>query len=226
MKAKAAAIPKQSTSRLVPNIAGPVIVPNHPPLGAGAHTYQYTNGAAPTQTPAAGNITQASGSLFIRFNRYTLEGTDITPAMSALQSGDKITIGPQTGTILNAPLRNGDVWALQMVSFPSLPDGTYQVSSSLGAAPGVLAPECSVNPQASGQQNLGATLDCTTGTWKGTQPIAYTYQWQRNGVDIAAAVSASYTLVPSDLGTTLVCRVTGTNGAGATASFSNRIGVP
>jgi hypothetical protein len=219
--------PRQSVARLVPNAGNDsVIVGNHPPLGAGSHTYQYTNGAAPTQFPAAGNMTQATGSLILRFNKLTLEGTDVSAAMSQLKGGDTITIGTQTGTVLNAPFTNGDIWNVSMYSFPSLPDGVYQVSSSLGQAPGATAPVCAINPKVTGTVAQGAVLTSGTGTWRGTAPIAYTYQWTRNGIDIAGQTLATHTIIAADAGTTLACRVTATNGAGNASALSNKLGVP
>jgi hypothetical protein len=215
---------KQSVARLVPNAGNDnMIVPNAPPLGAALHTYQYTNGASPTQTPAAGNATQATGSLFVRFNQLTIEGTDISAAVSWLKPGDTVTIGPQSGVLGGYPSRNGQVWALPFVTFPSLPDGIYAVSSSLGAAPGATVPACTVNPLATGQAKVGSTITCTTGRWKGTQPIAYTYQWKRNGVNIASATAATYLVDALDVGTLLQCEVTGTNGAGSGTALSNKL---
>ena len=36
-------------------------------------------------------------------------------------------------------------------------------------------------PAASGELEEGATLTANAGTWAGTAPIAYGYQWQRCG---------------------------------------------
>ncbi len=49
---------------------------------------------------------------------------------------------------------------------------------------------------------VGQTLSATTGTWSGTPPLSYAYQWQRRHpgcTTIASATGSSYTLKPADL---------------------------
>ena len=58
------------------------------------------------------------------------------------------------------------------------------------------------------------------GTWSGTQPIGFAYQWRRcdtgggGCVDIAGATSASYLLVVADARATVRVLVTASNVAG------------
>ena len=40
------------------------------------------------------------------------------------------------------------------------------------------APNETAPPEVSGQAVVGKTLTATTGSWKGTQPISYTFKWQ------------------------------------------------
>jgi hypothetical protein len=84
-----------------------------------------------------------------------------------------------------------------------------------------------VAPSISGTAQDGQTLTASQGSWTGTQPISYAYQWQRcdsggaNCSNIASATSTTYTLTSADVGSTLVVSVTATNTAGqATASSS------
>jgi len=71
---------------------------------------------------------------------------------------------------------------------------------------------------------VAAVLTTTNGTWSNT-PSSYAYQWQRGGVDIAAATAQTYTLVTADVGANITCRVTASNvnGAGTPVS-SNALG--
>ncbi len=78
-------------------------------------------------------------------------------------------------------------------------------------------------PVASGTGEVGATLSVTNGTWTGTAPITYTYQWRRDAVNIAGANSSTYTLVSADEGTDIDCLVTATNGFGGDSADSNDI---
>jgi hypothetical protein len=81
-------------------------------------------------------------------------------------------------------------------------------------------------PAISGTAQEGQTLTASEGTWEGTPPLTYAYQWQScNGLgegclDVSGATSATYVLGPGEEGTTLRVLVTAMNSAGATSSTS------
>jgi len=86
-------------------------------------------------------------------------------------------------------------------------------------------PANSVVPQISGITQVGQTLTTTSGTWSGgTDAPVYTYQWTRDGVDIATATAATYQLTTADLGATLAVRVAGRNIAGSSAIVAASVG--
>jgi hypothetical protein len=94
-------------------------------------------------------------------------------------------------------------------------------------AGGVAAPVAPVNtvlPVISGATAVTSTLTTTDGTWTGTLPIAYTYQWKRNGTSIGGATSNNYLLVIADLTTTITVTVTATNVAGNASATSLGMG--
>ena len=72
----------------------------------------------------------------------------------------------------------------------------------------------------------GQTLTATSGSWSGTTPIAYGYQWQTcapTGTDcgpIAGATVSTYAVTTGDVGTTIRVLVTATNAAGSVSDFS------
>jgi len=70
---------------------------------------------------------------------------------------------------------------------------------------------------------VGTVLTIIPGVWSGLAPITLTYQWQRDGANIAGATATTYTLVAADVpGHKISCIETGTNGQGSgTASTSN-----
>lgn len=81
-----------------------------------------------------------------------------------------------------------------------------------------------VAPEATGTPDVGQTLSVTDGTWLG-QTHSFSYQWTRDGVNIASATSNTYELVSADAETDVACDVTATNGAGSAIASSNAITV-
>ena len=99
------------------------------------------------------------------------------------------------------------------ISSPSLP-------SNIISTPGA-GPLNTVAPLVTGTATVGQTLSTTNGTWTGTPTIIFTYQWQRNGVNISSATSSTYILVDADAENPIRCVVTGTNSAGTNLANSN-----
>jgi hypothetical protein len=86
-----------------------------------------------------------------------------------------------------------------------------------------VAPVNTVAPAVTGTHLLGDTLTSTSGTWTGSPTPTYGYQWQRAGVNIAAATASTYVLVAADIGYSIRCVVTATNAAGTVSANSNAI---
>ena len=81
-------------------------------------------------------------------------------------------------------------------------------------------PVNSTRPSVTGLARVGSVLSATTGTWTGTLPITYTYQWQRcdadgeNCVNITGATASTYIPTAVDVAKTVVVSVTATNTGG------------
>jgi hypothetical protein len=84
-------------------------------------------------------------------------------------------------------------------------------------------PVNTIAPVVSGTGVVGQTLTTTNGTWSGTLPFTYTYQWQRNGSPISGAISQTYVLVEADADTSVTCKVTAANSIGAASANSNSL---
>src|SRR4030095_216657 len=85
-------------------------------------------------------------------------------------------------------------------------------------------------PTIGGTTQQGQTLNASTGSWSGTTPISYAYQWARCNssgaacAPVSGATSSSYLLGSADVGSTMAVSVTASNTAG-TATVSVWTGV-
>jgi hypothetical protein len=79
-------------------------------------------------------------------------------------------------------------------------------------------------PKINGKEIVNAKIDVIdNGTWTGDLPITFTYQWKRNGIDIAGETTTQYLTVLEDLGKKITCEVTATNIVGSAIAISNSI---
>lgn len=79
-------------------------------------------------------------------------------------------------------------------------------------------------PRIDGDAIVNVKIDVIdNGTWTGDLPITYTYQWQRNSIDIVGETNNQYITVLADLGETITCVVTATNISGSASATSNSI---
>jgi Invasin, domain 3 len=93
--------------------------------------------------------------------------------------------------------------------------------------PKASAPVSVTAPAISGRAQVGTTLTVQPGTWSGTQPLTFTYQWQRCSATctaIAGATRSSLALSQSAVGEHLRVLVTATNAAGSVQRASAEVG--
>lgn len=99
-------------------------------------------------------------------------------------------------------------------------------SAFAGAARTAASPDNSSLPTISGTAQTGHTLNASNGTWSGTAPIAYTYEWQRCNSSgsscgsIGGATNQNYVASSSDIGHTIRVDVTATNADGKSQALS------
>jgi len=138
------------------------------------------------------------------------------------------TVISTTGAFIGADT-NGVDFGIQALSQEVWMDSLVDNAASY-PGPVATAPANTVAPVASGTPVVGHTLSVTDGTWTGTAPITFTYQWQRDnsggGVygDIGGETNNTYLLAVADLGCNVRAVVTGTNGGGAVPANSNALG--
>ena len=93
-------------------------------------------------------------------------------------------------------------------------------------------PVNTAEPAITGRAEQGRTLTSSTGSWSGTQPITFAYQWVRCGTDggrpdggdctiISGATGRRYQLMRADVDFRMRARVTATNAQGSHTVASN-----
>jgi hypothetical protein len=104
-------------------------------------------------------------------------------------------------------------------------------AAGVGTAASGTPPKNTTEPSVSGTAQQGKTLTANPGSWSGTSPISFSYQWVRcdstgnNCAGISGANERLYDVKGQDVGHTLRVRVTAKNSAGSTFSRSNATAV-
>lgn len=101
--------------------------------------------------------------------------------------------------------------------------GNAAATSAQTATVTAAAPANTALPVITGTAKEGQALSASTGTWTGSSPITYTYQWQNCSTSctaISGATLSTYRLAGSDVGRTVKVVVTATNSAGNASATS------
>ena len=105
------------------------------------------------------------------------------------------------------------------------------VSSPTAVVTASTPPESTAPPTISGIPQEQRTLTAEPGTWAGSDPISYAYQWQRCGAagescaEITGATVQTYTLGAADVASTIRVAVTASNDVGSATSVSAKTAV-
>ena len=169
------------------------------------------NSATPAQVPGFGRANAISAAN--------------THALALLESGVQapptlLSVTPESGAMTLAWTTNA---AERLVYREFERPGVLETEEETGEGGGeggeeggTGAPVNTVRPRVKGEAREGQVLEATTGKWHGTEPIKYTFQWQRcNGkgecAEIAGATNSKYEAVSEDVKSTLRVVVTGRN---------------
>jgi hypothetical protein len=114
--------------------------------------------------------------------------------------------------------------------------GGLIVAAGAGVAAPAAVPNNTAEPAISGRAEQGRTLRASNGSWTGTQPISFAYQWVRCGPNggrpdggdcaiLSGATSRDYRLTAADVDFRMRIRVTASNAEGSKTVASNPTGV-
>jgi hypothetical protein len=114
--------------------------------------------------------------------------------------------------------------------------GGLIVAAGAGVAAPTAVPNNTAEPAISGRAEQGRTLRASNGSWTGTQPISFAYQWVRCGPNggrpdggdcaiLSGATSRDYRLTAADVDFRMRIRVTASNPEGSKTVASNPTGV-
>ena len=116
---------------------------------------------------------------------------------------------------------SGRRWpAVVVLALAAIAIGALFGSFRNGSAAIAAKPISQADPVIAGTPQQDQVLVAGNGTWSGTTPITFTYQWNRcdntgkNCKAISGATTNQYTVVKDDVGSTLTVTVTGTNSEG------------
>lgn len=182
--------------------------------------------------PTIGLPSIVSGSLGtqvdIVYTAPTNNGGSPITSYTAISTPDNVTstVGRSgSGTIRVSNLSPSKTYSFRMYATNAVGNSALSLSTSEVITP--ILPNNTVVPLVTGTVILGSTLSVDIGTWTGTPPISYSYQWQRGTAPISGATGQTYTIVLADVGNTLRCVVTASNTAGdRIVNSANTIPVP
>jgi len=135
------------------------------------------------------------------------------------------TVSVQSGASNTyTPLIGDDTKTLTCTVTATNTEGSANADTSNSLVIGT-APSNTVAPVISGTNTFGNTLTTTNGTFTGTAPLTYTYQWLRGGSPITGETLSTYVIGSSDSLAAITCEVKATNSYGFDSEVSNTITV-
>src|SRR3954451_21172802 len=188
------------------------------------------------QNNGTGTIGLGYGGAYVTTTGKLALGTWAKIELHVITAGANSTIevkvdGTQVSSTTTASLGTAGVQTIQVGNDTAAQAFSLAADDVDVEGAGTAAPSKPANvtlPTVSGTAQAGQTLTAGNGTWAGTQPITYTYQWQHcdnagiNCAAIANATGGTYTATAGDVGGTLRVVVAAKNSVGTTNATSNQ----
>ena len=196
---------------------------------SGSATATSSNPITPTGVPMINTSPVISGNTPVGSILTTTNGTWYTSSVisgyayqwyrgaSPISGATNITYTTQSPTDI------GQVITCRVTATNAI--GSSSPATSSNSITPTSAPINSSAPVISGNTLVGSTLTLDNpGSWNGSAPITYTYQWYRGASSISGATNITYTTQsPADIGQVITCHVTATNASGSATATSNAI---
>jgi len=214
-------IPAQTSVSLVITLSTSPVVSANASFTVTAASVPPTNLVPPTitGTPASGQILTVStgtwsGTVPITYSYawYRKTNTISFAEINGATTNSYTVTGADAGTSIYAAVTASN----------GINNGNQTASSNtVSISTGTNIPANTSAPAISGTTTVNQTLSVTNGTWTGTTPFTYTYQWYRSSAAISGATNSTYVLQILDVNNPITCIVTATNSAGSASASSN-----
>lgn len=139
--------------------------------------------------------------------------------------------GGTTGALDTSSFSNGS-HSLTATAYPNGKGSPVKSSLTVKVSnQEAVPPSSSLPPALSGSAQVGQSLSSSPGSWSGSSPMSYSFQWLRcdasgaSCVSIDGATGSSYVAASADVGSTLRSLVTASNSAGSATARSTQSSV-
>ena len=182
-----------------------------PPVNLSPPTLAGTAQQGVTLTESHGTWTGSPTSYRYQWERCDLAGIRCAAIIDAVDPTYTLTIADVGSRI-------------RLLEWATNPGGTGGPATSgvtgvvIPLVPPPTPPRVDSPPTITGTAKSGNTLSASPGTWSGTPPLSFSYQWQRchpGCANIAGATLDAYTAASADVGGSLRALVTASNAAGS-----------
>jgi len=201
-------------------LVGPVAAPDAQLVSTGPPTISGTAAAGQQLQVSAGSWSRTPTALGYQWQRCNANGRACA-AIAGATAATYVTTADDGGHRL---------LALVHATAGALTQDVLSVSTGVVGAAAPAGPAASSAPAVAGTLGQGSQLTGSAGTWSGTGPITYGYNWYRcdaagaHCLSIHGATKPTYKLAAKDVGHTLGFAVRATDANGTATSYATLVG--